>query len=738
MTVALSGQNIVVSGAGATHTWADVIALGSTHMTTITQSDGKTLYRWKGILTVRDTATLNIYDQVIEIIESSTFALGVFCCADSGVINFGQLATIGSSQIAQKGCEVLVTINSFAYGSGADKSALTFSRTNEASTTGRINFYGSRLSFSANGFSAIYIYKLYLSNFIESDFFNHTPDIDSPEFGGIGVMLSIQSGGTFAGSKIKSASLSPDSSSTISDLKMITPQKAVIALQSGLNISGINVVEPTYSYDIYDNSSVYFIDSGVDLTKGAGNANTGTTPLAVNQASQYLKIISGGSAISNAFVAYSGRTNASATTSAGGLVNFKLNYQETNIPVGTGGAISTPIAVVDYSSYTRSVRSYPHLALIESISVNSPLGSSANPYTVSLLADVGVTQANTTTVAAYTGIACTTTTASVSGTRTLPEIYDFAKLHWRNNGGVAPSLSVTVADFGARSLSFSGSTVNAGTKFRDGLRTSSGNITIASPSALSVPIETTSGTVTLSSTGSYAALSGMIGSGAIVVVTGGGTTNLQGWTFEAGAQITRDAGSATVIVDPAQIANITAGTGVTLLLQSTLTLTGFPNGSRVVISQSGRTQDLVNGQNSPYTFTGPAGGYGVVISAAGYKDLVLSVDLSTSRTIPVSLIAASSSQEVDQSLARFIQLMRADSRYAAILTEALAVSALRDEAYTVRLGLWSSAEFKVAWNALIASSSITDPTSGEVAAWTGYLLQSGYAGISFTSAGGIN
>jgi hypothetical protein len=737
MAVALSGQNIVVSGAGAVHTWADVAALGSTRMTTITQANGKTLYRWTGILTVQDTATLNIYDQVIEIVESSSFTLGVFCCANSGIINFGQLATVGSSQVAQNGCEILVTINSFAYGSGADTSAISYSRTNESSTTGRINFYGSRLSFSANGFSAIYIYKLYISNFIESDFFNHTPTIDSPEFGGIGVMLSIQPGGTFASSKIKSASLGPDSTSIISNLKIITPQKAFIVL-AGLNISGITLIEPVYSYDIYDNSSVYFIDSAVDLAKGGGNALTGTTPLAVNQASQYLKITSGGSVVSNAYVAYSGRTNANVTTGAGGLANFTLNFQETNIPTGTGGAIATPVTVVDYSSYTREVRSYLHLALTEPASVNAPLGSSANPYAVSLLADAGVTQANTTTVAAYTGISCTTATASISGTRTLPEVYDFTKLHWRNNGGVAPSLSVTVADFGTRSLSFSGTTANAGTKFRDGLRTSSGNITISSPSSLSVPIETTSGTVTLSATGSYASSPGTIGSGAIVVVAGGGTTNLQGWTFESGTQITRDSGSAIVIVDSAELSKVTAGTGVTLLLQSTLTLTGFPNGSRVVVSQSGRTQDLVNGQNPPYTFTGPAGGYGVVISAAGFKDLVFSVDLSTSQSIPVSLVLAASSQQVDQALSRFIQFMRADSRYSTMIAEALAVSGLRDEAYTVRLGLWSSAEFKSAWNALIAHASITDPTSGEVAIWTGYLSQAGYMGISFTVSGGID
>jgi len=127
-----------------------------------------------------------------------------------------------------------------------------------------------------------------------------------------------------------------------------------------------------------------------------------------------------------------------------------------------------------------------------------------------------------------------------------------------------------------------------------------------------------------------------------------------------------------------------------------------------------------------------------VISAAGYKDLAFSVDLSTSQAIPVSMVLASSSQQVDQALSRFIQFMRADSRYGVMLNEALAVSALRDEAFTVRLGLWSSTEFKSAWNALIASSSITDPTSGEVAAWTGYLAQSGYMGISFTPAGGIS
>lgn len=221
-------------------------------------------------------------------------------------------------------------------------------------------------------------------------------------------------------------------------------------------------------------------------------------------------------------------------------------------------------------------------------------------------------------------------------------------------------------------------------------------------------------------------------------ITSNKSLTLSGCTFAPGTTINTSAGAISIAVDPAQIANIAAGSNVTIFSQSTLTLTGFPNGSRVVISQSGRTQDLVNGQNSPYVFVGPAGGYGVVISAAGYKDLTFSVDLSTSQSIPVSLVLATSSQQVDQALARFIQFMRADTRYSTMLTEALAVSALRDEAFTVRLGLWSSAEFKTAWNVLIASSSITDPTSGEVAAWTGYLSQAGYMGISFTSAGGIN
>jgi hypothetical protein len=243
---------------------------------------------------------------------------------------------------------------------------------------------------------------------------------------------------------------------------------------------------------------------------------------------------------------------------------------------------------------------------------------------------------------------------------------------------------------------------------------------------------TTSGTLTLSAQGDYSTTPWVAGS---TVTVAPGSTRLAGWTL-TGSTINVSSGSATVFVS--STAGITAGSNVTILQQSTLTLTGFPNGSRVVVSQSGRTQDLVNGQNPPYVFTGPAGGYGVVISAAGYKDLVFSVDLSTSQSIPVSLVLATSSQQVDQALSRFIQFMRADSRYSTMLTEALAVSGLKDEAFTVRLGLWSSTEFKAAWNALIASSSITDPTSGEVAIWTGYLSQAGYMGIAFTASGGIN
>jgi hypothetical protein len=85
--------------------------------------------------------------------------------------------------------------------------------------------------------------------------------------------------------------------------------------------------------------------------------------------------------------------------------------------------------------------------------------------------------------------------------------------------------------------------------------------------------------VTLGAVGDYSATPISVSATGTVLVVAGETT-LAGWTFANGATINRVSGSATVFVDAAQIANITAGTGVTLS-STPVSFTGFPTGNNV-------------------------------------------------------------------------------------------------------------------------------------------------------------
>jgi hypothetical protein len=712
MPLQLSGQNIETpNGDSGTYTWADVVALGSTNLTAHTATSGEPFYRWVGAITMRGTSRLNITNIALELLGASTSAPGSITAVDSALVVFGQKNTVGSATVYENGCNITIS-RTFSDGAGGQMlyAPLAYSASNRSSTTARINIYGTTINYRATGspdrimvfLSTVEGCKAYCSEPTYTD-----------GLGGSKIIHYMQSGGLIADSNFNNISTEFAGPTTVSSSKFIRAQRTFLNW-AGVRITLRNVaaIEPREdNYFNGDRNSVFsFVDSVVDISRGSFYDSGGSLQNE-SVSSIFLRVADSVTAgnVQGALVSYGGRTTASVTTPSDGAASFELITKET-----TGSGISSPIATTDHSAYTFSIKSYLHKEVLRAETVNNTVGSSAIPSVLNIAPDTGVTQANTATVGSYSGISHATGAFTLSGTLTLSQAYDSRKLYWRNSAGVScPVQEGLTANFGAANITLSAPANNPA-------------ITAKYTTA------TTSGTLTLSAQGDYSATPWVIGS---AVTVAPGSTRLAGWAL-TGATINVSSGSATVFVS--STAGITAGANVTILQQATLTLTGFPNGSRIVVSQSGRTQDLVNGQNPPYTFTGPAGGYGVVISAAGYKDLAFSVDLSTSQAIPVSMISESSTQQVDQALSRFIQFMRADSRYTAMLTEALAVSGLRDEAFTVRLGLWSSAEFKVAWNALIASSSITDPTSGEVAVWTGYLAQSGYAGISFTVAGGIN
>jgi hypothetical protein len=243
--------------------------------------------------------------------------------------------------------------------------------------------------------------------------------------------------------------------------------------------------------------------------------------------------------------------------------------------------------------------------------------------------------------------------------------------------------------------------------------------------------------ITLSAAGNYSGNKFGVSVTGVVTVAAG-ATNLTGWTFASGATINVSSGSAIVTVD--SLTGITAGSGVTLqLVQPILTLTGFPAGSQVIISQAGVQRALVNDQNPPYAYTKRAADspfHDIVINATGYKPFRLTVDLNGDTAVPVSLIAESSAQVVDANLAAFGRLMSSNAKVRALITQALGVAGLVDEATILQIGAWRTAAHKTAWNAVVVHASITVPTGGEIAAWSALVVSTGVSGISFNGTTG--
>ena len=142
----------------------------------------------------------------------------------------------------------------------------------------------------------------------------------------------------------------------------------------------------------------------------------------------------------------------------------------------------------------------------------------------------------------------------------------------------------------------------------------------------------------------------------------------------------------------------------------------------------------------PYVFTARAGGtiYNVLIRSVGYKDYPAQFDLVNDVEAAVGKLPAASNQTISDPLIQYQVRMSSDAAFIRTLTEASAVPALINSLALVKTWLWTSLEFKASWNAILDHALVTDPSSGEVAIWGGYLTTVGYTGISFTVTGRIS
>lgn len=293
---------------------------------------------------------------------------------------------------------------------------------------------------------------------------------------------------------------------------------------------------------------------------------------------------SAGTAIQNALVRITGKSGSTVydnTTNASGVTstaNVELAFVTRNGSTGTIERYCVSNNTTD--DFNIVIYSYAHLFAELPTQVFKSQTALSLPWT--LFADAGVTQTNTTTVAAYTGITVTSSAITISQNNTLAQVYDFVKLAWRNNQYAnRPIRSGNYADFGAFTLTISGGTLSSAATFTEGF-TLTGALTIASPTSYTGGFFKPSGNTTLQSAGIYA-FSGKFSAGTTITVASG-ETSLDECEF-SGTTINVSSGSATVFVTSDQFANVTAGANVTI--QAPLIYASAPNfaqGTRVQVS----------------------------------------------------------------------------------------------------------------------------------------------------------
>ena len=230
---------------------------------------------------------------------------------------------------------------------------------------------------------------------------------------------------------------------------------------------------------------------------------------------------------------------------------------------------------VDLVSSEIEIRSYLHLSNATVISPTTQIGTINPDMTVKdflsfvLTPDTGITQINRVTALAVAGIAHTAPAITVSTSRSIADIYDSRKAYWRDNGGATGVRIGTIADFGNLNVTIATGAslfLATATKFADGIQTS-GIFTLTDPRAYNgVPFSVASG-------------------GSVVVSTG--NTDLRSWIFAAGTVINiSGAGSALVTVSATQLANVTAGAGVTLQAPvASISAPNFAQNTRVQVAR---------------------------------------------------------------------------------------------------------------------------------------------------------
>jgi len=572
MVLSLTATGIQSDAADTgTYTWADVVALSSPFLTTHTQASGRTFYRWTGLMLIQGSATLNAWLIALELLGTSAANPGIIQARGTAKVNFARKRTLNSKPFYDKSCQLIVTrtryLNAGQVIIANDVPTAPLSGTLDGIS--EVNIYGSEVFISdRNAITDTRKRVVLITKNFESNIFTcetsstGMPDAENVPANNGAFVNNILTNTTIGAGGTTNLSISNNS---LYDSGLSAYAETVTSLSVSNFAQNLDLMtQPTlcfYTNNVnYINSSTYSLAQQVIYRDTGGGA--GTTPSEHKKLYTHdLKISKGGAAVQNALVIYSGRTNANFTSSATGLVSqFLLVGQETNLvgysPQPNSFATYTvPIPIVDYSAYTRQVRSYLDVGIVESIVVDSQVGSSILPFTISLTVDSGITQTVQATAAAVSGIAHTATTITISTSRSIAEIYDSRKAYWRDNGGTPGVRIGAISDFGNLNITIAtGAAISPSTaNFLAGLRTS-GILTLVDPRAYNgVPVN--------------------VASGGSITASAGGNFNIQGW-IGSGTTISSSA-PAIFTVDISQISNFIAGTNVTI--QAPVALISAPN-----------------------------------------------------------------------------------------------------------------------------------------------------------------
>jgi len=249
----------------------------------------------------------------------------------------------------------------------------------------------------------------------------------------------------------------------------------------------------------------------------------------------------------------------------------------------TGVSGSSQVVVFDYRGTWEGVFvKYGRLPNVFSFNLQ---GTPATLQTVlfSSLPDTGITVANSATVAAYTTIAISHATSliTISGATTQRQLHDYCALEkasFADSGLTAGSNPVPKC-----CLPTIGSPI-----YNRPVGTFLYNLSIAAGATLTGTDSVTLAAgknITLAAVGAYATSPIEVSSTSIVTVAPG-NTDLRGWLFAIGSTINVSSTTALITVDASQLANITAGAGVTIQAPvASISAPNFAQNTRVQVAR---------------------------------------------------------------------------------------------------------------------------------------------------------